>query len=222
MKPTDLPIEGKSPESDHEGEVSEPLTKAQRKRLVVKTDLVVMPLAIVCMTIAFLDKVKSHNQHFSAIVTDYLLFQNALGYAAVLGIKEDAHLKNQEYSWLGSIFYFGYLAMEFPTLWLITRFPVGKYVGIFLTLWGACLCFLALCHNFAGLAAVRFILGMLEAATLPCMMLINSMWYLRDEQPLRTAFWHNTFAGVFGGILSYGISKIGGSLSTWKVSMSAV
>ncbi|KAF3050836.1 hypothetical protein E8E11_007660 [Didymella keratinophila] len=76
--------------------------------------------------------------------------ENALGYTAVLGIKEDAHLKNQEYSWLGSIFYFGYLAMEFPTLWLVTRFPVGKYVG------------------------------------------------------------------VFGGILSYGIGKIRGALSTWK------
>jgi MFS family permease len=107
--------------------------------------------------------------------------------------------------------------MEFPTLWLITRFPVGKYVGICLTMWGACLCFLALCHNFAGLATVRFILGILEAATLPSMMLINAMWYLREEQPLRTAFWHNTFAGVFGGILSYGIGKIGGTLSTWKV-----
>jgi MFS family permease len=107
--------------------------------------------------------------------------------------------------------------MEFPTLWLITRFPVGKYVGICLTMWGASLCFLALCHNFAGLATVRFILGILEAATLPCMMLVNAMWYLREEQPLRTAFWHNTFAGVFGGILSYGIGKIGGALSTWKV-----
>lgn len=107
--------------------------------------------------------------------------------------------------------------MEFPTLWLITRFPVGKYVGICLTLWGACLCFLSLCHNFAGLPTVRFILGILEAATLPCMMLVNAMWYLRDEQPLRTAFWHNTFAGVFGGILSYGIGKIGGALFTWKV-----
>jgi len=107
--------------------------------------------------------------------------------------------------------------MEIPTLWLITRFPVGKYVGVCLTMWGACLCFLALCHNFAGLATVRFILGILEAATLPCMMLINAMWYLREEQPLRTAFWHNTFAGVFGGILSYGIGKIGGAMSTWKV-----
>jgi hypothetical protein len=61
------------------------------------------------------------------------------------------------------------------------------------------------------------VLGILEAATLPSVMLINVMWYLSDGQPLSTALWHNTFAGVFGGILSYGIGKIGGSLLTWKV-----
>ncbi|KAM0427806.1 hypothetical protein ACHAPT_007263 [Fusarium lateritium] len=173
------------------------LTKAQAKRLLLKTDLVVMPLAVLSMTLAFLDK-------------------NALGYAAIFGIKDDAHLKPQEYSWLSSIFYFGYLAMEFPNLWLMTKIPIGKYVGACLTLWGGCLCFMALCHNFAGLATIRFLLGVFEAAVLPCMMIINSMWYLRHEQPLRTAFWYNTFAGVFGGILSYAIGQINGSLSTWK------
>ncbi|KAF5983765.1 allantoate permease [Fusarium coicis] len=162
-----------------------------------ETDLVVMPLAVLSMTLAFLDK-------------------NALGYAAIFGIKEDAHLKPQEYSWLSSIFYFGYLAMEFPNLWLMTKIPIGKYVGGCLTLWGIALCFMALCHNFAGLATIRFLLGVFEAAVLPCMMIINSMWYLRNEQPLRTAFWYNTFAGVFGGILSYAIGQINGSLSTWK------
>jgi MFS family permease len=107
--------------------------------------------------------------------------------------------------------------MEFPSLWLMTKIPIGKYVGSCLVLWGALLCFFALCHNFAGVATIRFLLGVFEAAILPCMMIINSMWYLRNEQPLRTALWNNTFAGVFGGILSYAIGKIEGSLSTWKV-----
>ncbi|KAF2627095.1 allantoate permease [Macroventuria anomochaeta] len=159
-----MDVGDKSPKSDREDEIDETvetLTKAQLKRLMLKTDLVIMPLAIVCLTIAFLEK-------------------NALGYAA-------------KYSWLDSIFYFRYLAMKFPTLWLITRFPVGTYVGICLTPWGACLCFLVLCHNFTGLATVRFITGMLEAATLLCMMLINAMWCPPDKHSLRTAFWHNTF-----------------------------
>ncbi|KAF3000931.1 hypothetical protein E8E13_008746 [Curvularia kusanoi] len=107
MEPTSPISVAKQVESHGEEDPVEALTKSQRRRLLLKTDLIIMPLAIVCMTIAFLDK-------------------NALGYAAVLGIKEDANLKNQEYSWLGSIFYLGYLAMEFPTLWLITRFPVGN------------------------------------------------------------------------------------------------
>ena len=57
MQPTDLHTDTESPESDYGSEVSEPPTEAQRKRLVMKSDLVIMPLAIVCMTIAFLDKV---------------------------------------------------------------------------------------------------------------------------------------------------------------------
>ncbi|KAH7145603.1 major facilitator superfamily domain-containing protein [Dactylonectria estremocensis] len=173
------------------------VTKAQAKRLLLKTDLVVMPLAVLSMTLAFLDK-------------------NALGYAAILGIKEDANLHGQEYSWLGSIFYFGYLAMEFPNLWLMTKVPIGKYIGVCLSLWGVSLCFMALCHNFAGLAAIRFLLGVFEAAVLPAMLIVNAMWYRREEQPLRTAFWYNTFAGVFGGILSYAIGRIQGPLSTWR------
>ncbi|KAJ3531530.1 hypothetical protein NM208_g8475 [Fusarium decemcellulare] len=167
------------------------------KRVVRKTDAVVLPLLTIAMTLAFLDK-------------------NALSFAAVFGLKEDTNLVGQEYSWLGSIFYFGYLFAEFPNLWLITRVPIGKYIGSCLTAWGVSLCLIAVCHNFSGVAAIRFFLGAFEASLLPCMMLLNSMWYRREEQPLRTAFWCNTFAGVFGGVLSYAIGKIDGSLATWK------
>jgi MFS family permease len=104
-----------------------------------------------------------------------------------------------------------------PSVWLMTKVPVGKYIGVCLVLWGITLCLMSVCHNFAGLATVRFFLGIFEAAVLPCMMLLNPMWYRKEEQPLRTAFWYNTFAGVFGGILSYAIGGIDGSLATWKV-----
>lgn len=158
-----------------------------------------------------------------------------MAYAAVYGMKTDAKLKGQEYSWLGSIFYFGYLGMEFPALWFLTKIPIGKYVGAMLFCWGACLCGMAGCNNFAGLAAVRFLLGVFEAGILPCFMVLTSVWFTRNEQPIRTALWYNTFAGVslsiffikcklmcwlyqiFGGILSYAIGHISGPLATWKV-----
>ncbi|KAJ0342841.1 hypothetical protein COL922a_000665 [Colletotrichum nupharicola] len=176
---------------------SESLKPAVNRRLLMKTDLVVLPCLVISMTLAFLDK-------------------NALGFAAIFGLRTDANLKGQEYSWLGSIFYFGYLAMELPSLWLITKVPIGKYISACLILWGAAICLMAACHNFAGLATIRVLLGIFEAALLPCMLVLNSTWYRREEQPLRTALWHNTFAGVFGGILSYAIGNIKGSLSTWK------
>ncbi|KAL3469400.1 major facilitator superfamily domain-containing protein [Aspergillus californicus] len=170
---------------------------AQSRRVLLKIDLVVMPLIVLAMTLAFLDK-------------------NGLAYAAVYGLETDTHLVGQQYSWLGSIFYFGYLAMEFPNLWIITKVPIGKYMGGCLIAWGVCLCLMAACSNFAGVATIRFLLGVFEAGMLPCLLLVNTRWYTREEQPLRTAFWYNTFAGVFGGILSYGIGHINGSLPTWN------
>lgn len=137
-------------------------------------------------------------------------------------METDANLVGQQYSWLGSIFYFGYLAMEFPNLYLITKLPIGRYLGSCLVAWGTLLCLMGACHNFAGLATVRFLLGIAEAAMLPCLLLVNTRWYRREEQPLRTAFWYNTFAGVFGGILSYAIGHIHGSLPTWKVSFEPI
>lgn len=135
----------------------------------------------------------------------------------MFGLETDLSLVGQEYSWVASIFYFGYLAMEFPTLWLVTKVPIGKFVGVCFMLWGMDVALSAATHNFAGIATIRFFLGIFEAAMLPCMLVINSMWYRREEQPLRTAFWYNTFAGVFGGILSYAISHIHGPLPVWKV-----
>ncbi|KAJ4178475.1 hypothetical protein NW755_013190 [Fusarium falciforme] len=179
-----------------EGQVDLP-SPVKCRQVRIKTDLVVMPLITISMTLAFLDK-------------------NALAYAAIYGLKEDTNLKKQDYSWLGSIFYFGYLFMEFPNLWIIYKFPAGKYMGTCLMAWGISLGLMSVCHNFAGLAVIRFLLGAFEASILPCLILVNSTWYRREEQPLRTAFWANTFAGVFGGILSYAIGRINGSLSTWK------
>ena len=40
--------------------------------------------------------------------------KTTLSYAAIFGIREDLKLKKTEYSWLSSIFYFGWLAWAFP------------------------------------------------------------------------------------------------------------
>lgn len=48
---------GKSSDAASDEAQVESLTKQQARRLLLKTDLVVMPLAVLTMTLAFLDKV---------------------------------------------------------------------------------------------------------------------------------------------------------------------
>ncbi|KAM3470125.1 hypothetical protein MY5147_006608 [Beauveria neobassiana] len=49
--------------------------------------------------------------------------------SAILGILKDAHLNANQYNWLSSIFYFGYMIAEFPQNWALQRFPVAKWLA---------------------------------------------------------------------------------------------
>lgn len=75
-----------------------------------------------------------------------------------------------------------------------------------------------LCFNSAGLLANRFFLGATEAAIAPGLGVLVSMWYKRSEQPLRHAAWFlgNTFAGMVGNLMGYGIGHIH-TIASWKV-----
>jgi MFS family permease len=76
----------------------------------------------------------------------------------------------------------------------------------------------ATCFNAAGLLATRFFLGIAESGIAPGMSLIVSMWYTRGEQPLRQGAWFlgNTIAGLFGGLIGYGLGHVD-SIASWKV-----
>lgn len=91
-------------------------------------------------------------------------------------------------------------------------------IEFYSAVWGAVLMFTALCHNHQGLWANRFFLGISEAAIAPGLAVVISMWYKRSEQPLRHAAWFlgNTFAGIVGGVLAYGIGRIN-TIDPWKV-----
>ena len=51
--------------------------------------------------------------------------QTTLSYAAIFGIRDDLNLHGTQYSWLSSIFYFGFLVWAFPTNFLMQRLPIG-------------------------------------------------------------------------------------------------
>lgn len=73
--------------------------------------------------------------------------------------------------------------------------------------------------NFAGIASVRFFLGIAEATVAPAFAVLIGSFYERSEQPLRQCFWFvgEAFAGVIGGLISYGIAHIKTGFPLWKV-----
>ncbi len=84
------------------------------------------------------------------------LDKTTLSYASVMGLQTDIGLKGDNYQWLGSMFYIGYIFWEYPTNCLLQRLPLAKWSAFNIIMWGLTLCCLAAVKNFAVAVAVRF------------------------------------------------------------------
>ncbi|KAE9371729.1 MFS general substrate transporter [Stipitochalara longipes BDJ] len=152
-------------------DIREAIDPEEERKLVRKIDWMILPYLSVCYAFFYIDK-------------------TTLSYAAIFNIRENLHLVGTEYNWLSSIFYFGFLAWAFPTNFLLQRFPIGKYLGVNIFMWGFFLMLQACARNFAELAALRALSGAAEACADPAFMLITSMWYTRRQQPIKIGLWY--------------------------------
>ncbi|KAI9932518.1 hypothetical protein ASPWEDRAFT_100783 [Aspergillus wentii DTO 134E9] len=177
----------------------------QSTKLLRKIDLYVMPLICIVYFCQYLDKI-------------------AVSYASVTGISQSAHLHGNQFNWISSIFFFGQLAFQFPTIRLIQAFPLARYVAVNVTVWGALLACMAACKSFASLMVCRALLGCAEAAVVPAWVVFTSQWYRKEEQAFRVGLWFSMcgFAQMFGGYIAYGVAIHIGSdpnaaLRGWQV-----
>lgn len=90
-----------------------------------------------------------------------------MSYAAIFGIKDDLKLVGTDYSWLSSIFYFGWLAWAIPSNLIMQRCPPAYYLAFNIFMWGALLMCQTAVKNFASLAALRVLSGAFEAIADP-------------------------------------------------------
>ncbi|KAF8800402.1 MFS general substrate transporter [Phlegmacium glaucopus] len=163
------------------------LDPSEALRVRRKIDKHILPLMFTLYWIQFMDK-------------------TTLGSAAILGIRESAHLTTNQYNWLGTIFYLSYLLFEFPQNLCLQRFPVGKWISFNISIWAIAICAHAACKNFAGLFVVRLILGMCEGSVTAGFLIVSSMFYTRNEQTLRVGYWFlmNGTAQIISGFISFG------------------
>ncbi|VVT51624.1 uncharacterized protein SAPINGB_P003158 [Magnusiomyces paraingens] len=184
----------------HDNEINlEEIDPKEIDRITRKVDMMILPFIFVSYVFFYVDK-------------------TTLSYAAIFGITKDLKLTGDKYSWLSSVFYFGFLVWSVPSNYLMLKFPIAKYLGINIFMWGVLLMIQAACPNFATLVVLRILGGAAECCADPAFMLITGMWYTRRQQPVRIGIWFSaTGVGVaFGGLLGYGIGNIKGSLPSWK------
>ena len=92
------------------------IDEATNRRLLRIIDLRLMPLLCIVYGLNYLDK-------------------TTLSYASIMGLKTDTKLTGDNYQWLSSMFYFGYLGWEYPTSRLLQRLPLAKYSALCIILW---------------------------------------------------------------------------------------
>jgi MFS transporter, ACS family, allantoate permease len=167
-------------------------------------DLRIMPLMCIIYGLQFLDK-------------------TTLSYANIMGLKTSTNTTGSQYSWLGSMFYFGYLVAEYPASRLMQRLPLAKYTGVNIIIWGTILACIAACTSWPGLMVVRTFLGIFEASITPGFALFTSQWYRKHEQGARIGLWFsfNGVAQIVGGLVAYGIATATSSgqtsLAGWQI-----
>ncbi|KAF4856965.1 putative transporter [Colletotrichum siamense] len=137
--------------------------------------------------------------------------------AALYGMKPDLHLVGQEYSWVGSIFYFGFLLGEWPFGPVMQRLPLAKLLSSTILAWGALTVLMGAANNAAGIMTLRFLMGFFEAPLYPMMSIMTVMWYKKSEQPLRVTVWFTSLSSVITGIVSFGIGHTHTAIASWRL-----
>ncbi|KAL7904995.1 major facilitator superfamily domain-containing protein [Trichoderma velutinum] len=176
-------------------------TEDEEKKLVRTIDWIILPLLAAVYFLQFLDK-------------------NLINFANIMGLGKDTHSTPSQFSDLALVFYVAYLVSEPLSSYLLQRFPVAKFLGINVILWGLCLALNSVCKTYASLVALRVLLGIFEACVSPSMIIISCMWYKRREQPLRIGFFCGTvgLGIIIGAICSYGFQHYqGNDFKSWQI-----
>lgn len=141
-----------------------------------------------------------------------------------MGIIEDTNLPPDGFSNLAMVFYIAFLVCEPLQTYFIQRFPVAKWLGANVVVWGVTVACNSAVSNYASVIALRVLLGMLEASVAPSLIVLTGMFYKRSEQTWRMGIWYlGTSIGpavgslVSFGFLHYGNSNPNAAFRSWQI-----
>ena len=128
-----------------------------------------IPVAFITYSLAYLDRAN-------------------FGFAAAGGMAEDLGITPSISSLLGSLFFLGYFFFQIPGALYAANKSAKRLIFWSLILWGSLATATGIISNVSGLIAIRFMLGVVESAVMPAMLIFLSRWFTKSERSRANTF----------------------------------
>ena len=110
------------------------------------------------------------------------------GFAAAGGMAKDLNITAAMSSLLGSLFFLGYFFFQIPGALYAAKKSAKKLIFWSLILWGGLAMSTGMIRNVNALIGLRFMLGVVESAVMPSMLVFLSRWFTKSERSRANTF----------------------------------
>ena len=110
------------------------------------------------------------------------------GFATAGEMAKDLHITPSTSSLLGSLFFLGYFFFQIPGAHYAGNKSAKRLIFWSLIFWGGLAMATGLVNNLTGLFIIRFMLGVVESAVMPAMLIILSRWFTKSERSRANTF----------------------------------
>ncbi|MDO1449022.1 MFS transporter [Rhodocytophaga aerolata] len=128
-----------------------------------------IPIAFITYSMAYLDRAN-------------------FGFGAASGMAEDLQITPATSSLLSSLFFLGYFFFQIPGAHYAAKYSAKKLIFWSLISWGGLATATGLVSDVNLLIGIRFMLGVVESAVMPAMLILLSNWFTRTERSRANTF----------------------------------
>jgi sugar phosphate permease len=128
-----------------------------------------IPVAFITYSLAYLDRAN-------------------FGFGTAGGMAEDLQITPAISSLLGSLFFLGYFFFQIPGALYAANKSAKRLIFWSLILWGSLATATGMVNDVSVLIVIRFMLGVVESAVMPSMLILLSRWFTKTERSRANTF----------------------------------
>ncbi|KAK7890603.1 hypothetical protein LTR67_007811 [Exophiala xenobiotica] len=124
---------------------------------------------------------------------------------------ESIGLTGNQFNDIAMVFSPTYIVCEIPWVVAVTYFGIHRVLAVVGLGWGVVTLGTGFIQNYSQAIATRVLLGVFEAALVPCLIYIISTVWPREAQAKRVGFIYiaSSISGAFGGLIAYAVQVSG-------------